>query len=69
MIDVSKIFVCSGRVCGWEEDETKFVEADSIGEAEVKFANWLRSVEENDADEEVYINFLCAASNYREHLV
>lgn len=69
MTDYDNIYVISGRIEGWEEDETRFVEASTLDEATRKFGLWLHSLNHSDTPEEVYINFACAVSDYKNHLI
>lgn len=69
MVDYSKVFVCSGRVCGWDEDETKFVQAETLEQAIQRFEEWLVDQHDEDDVEEIFVNFAHQVSDYKAQAI
>jgi len=67
-MNINNLFVFSGRVCGWDEDETWFVKADSYEEAEQAFKDHL-VCQEGGAADEIYINFAASVAEYQQFLL
>ena len=64
----SALFVVVGRVCD-EEDVLRFVKATSSDEAEAKFTQMIKVLQDWNRDNEIYIEFCVPLSDYQSFLI